>query len=110
CSASDTVVVVEGVEDDDDDTPESAQSIEDTDKIKIYPNPARDKIFIELDINERLLKSIRLVDATGAVVYAGEDIPTDELITIDTKNFARGVYYMVIQVSNEVYQQQVILH
>lgn len=110
CSASDTVVVVEGVEDDDDEDPESAQSVEETDKIKIFPNPARDKIFVELDVNERLLKSMKLVDASGAVVYSGEDYRTDDVITIETGHYARGVYYLVLQLGDTVYQKQIVLH
>ncbi|MFO8235587.1 MAG: T9SS type A sorting domain-containing protein, partial [Bacteroidales bacterium] len=107
CSAADTIVLIEGEEDIDDT---GVESVEETDNIKIFPNPARDKIFVELDVDESLLRSMRLVDATGAVVYSGEDYRTDDVITIETNNYARGVYYLILQLGDNIYQKKVVLH
>ena len=56
---------------------------------KIYPNPAQDRITIELDIDSKY-KQLQLFDMTSSLVKA---IPVStNRMAIDISDFARGVY------------------
>ncbi len=58
----------------------------------IYPNPARDKIFIKFLDQSMQAYYIRVVDLIGRTMYM---LPNPELNNgIDVKNFAAGTYYL----------------
>ncbi len=58
--------------------------------VRIYPNPAGDILSIEYGQSREPLQAA-LYDATGRKVWNGM---IQDKITIDTKNFARGLYFL----------------
>jgi hypothetical protein len=66
--------------------------------LSVYPNPTSADVSIET--SNVLIKSIEVIDVTGKVVYSTtSDL---EIVTLNLKNVASGVYYVKIQSNNTV--------
>ncbi len=65
--------------------------------LKIYPNPASDKINIQFEktVSENL--GIRIVNTTGTEVYSGVINPSGKLIRLDVRSLLTGIYFVTIQ-------------
>lgn len=63
--------------------------------LKIYPNPAKDKLTIEFTDFETSNCSLELISPLGQVLYTKDDSePKEEL---DLKSFPAGIYYLKVQ-------------
>jgi len=102
CTASDTIYVEE-------EEPEGIISLEDNDIINIFPNPAEDKFYIQLKTREKTIEMMRLIEATGGQVYMQKNVDGKGTLTIDTENYARGIYYLILQVGDKYYQKKIVL-
>jgi len=68
-----------------------------TDAITIYPNPVGDRLSVFLGTTEQN-KTIRIVNSLGQTL---ETFSTaDKTLTVDTKDFPSGVYYLQVQTGN----------
>lgn len=63
-----------------------------TTQIKIYPNPAQDKININSNVG---INVVRIFDITGRTMYETCDVNRSDM-SIDISNFAKGVYIIHI--------------
>jgi hypothetical protein len=65
--------------------------------VKIYPNPAKDKVFIDVgDINFQSGNSITITNAVGQEIYA--NAITEKLTQIDISNWnSNGIYIFKIK-------------
>ncbi len=71
-------------------------------ELKIYPNPARNKVYIE---SSKMIKQIRLINISGQVV---KDISVDALNTeINVNNFKTGIYFMQIHIGERIITERV---
>lgn len=61
--------------------------------IKVYPNPVKDRLFIE--DSEGIIKSIKIFNNTGKLIKTFSE-PTESVHKIDT-NFANGIYHIIIE-------------
>jgi hypothetical protein len=61
-------------------------------QLEVYPQPATDFIRIKYDGNEKLLVSIR--DLFGKIIYEQRCSPVNNEITIPTKEFISGNYFV----------------
>ncbi len=70
-------------------------------QIKIYPNPAKDKLTLEWTDNIKI-KKITLSNILGQVVYTikGKNINIRNFV-IDLSNYKSGVYYLNIQTKED---------
>lgn len=68
-------------------------------QLKIYPNPAPDRLFISLINPTDKKMSIRLYNNIGQLVYRKDlDMPGhDEILDIPMMRFAKGVYYLKLR-------------
>ncbi len=66
-------------------------------KLKLFPNPANDKMNIVFDDNEEY--RIRIFDNLGRLIY--ESKPEKSYINLDLKNFNDGVYYISAKSENK---------
>lgn len=70
-------------------------------KFKIFPNPVKDKIFIETSDK---LKNIEVFDETGRII---QSIINPEKI-INFSSYKKGIYFIKINTSNNQYVQKII--
>ncbi len=61
--------------------------------VKLYPNPAKEKVTLSLDGNV-FLKEVTVLNSVGAVVYRGQAGNNEKNITVDISAFAAGTYLM----------------
>ena len=61
------------------------------DAITIFPNPAKDEVYIDLGKISSTVKSICITNYLGQEMYCNENI-SQSVISVNTKNFASGVY------------------
>lgn len=70
-------------------------------EIKIYPNPAGDWLWVELDGTERTAARLAVVDVTGRDVFriSNDGIRSGERILwqLDVKNAPPGTYFLVLE-------------
>ena len=83
---------------------------EDLNEFKLYPNPTRDFVLLEIPKYLGFNCEIELYDSRGSQL---ERINVQELqsnqITIDLTGFSNGIYQMVVRYSNgDVWNQKVI--
>jgi hypothetical protein len=81
-------------------------AINGTSAISIYPNPAKEVVYVDLKGIEGAAK-IRIMDLNGRVVYSIEQSKSN--ISIDLKTFARGVYMIQVITGNELINQKIEL-
>jgi len=61
-------------------------------EITLYPNPAKDRIFIQAtDIQ---VEQLTIVDQAGKTIYRKEDFNQEETIEISTSNIPSGFYFV----------------
>ncbi len=68
-------------------------------QLKLYPNPAPDKLFISIMNPTDKKLSIRLFNTIGQLVYRKdyELSGNDEMLNIPMQRFAKGVYYLKLK-------------
>jgi hypothetical protein len=105
CSASDQIVIEE-----EEDDEVGILSIEDSKFIKVFPNPAEDKVFLQIALNRTQEATMKLIDTRGGMVLENRTFNTDETLEIQTNQYPRGVYYLVVEIDKQRYQKKIILH
>lgn len=75
--------------------------VEGLSKFEIYPNPANDVIFVNLDAKEAIDGELRILDLVGRELYVTPaDIQGIRNVTIPVKNLSEGVYYLDFVTAN----------
>ena len=79
--------------------------------VKLYPNPAEDRINIEIDNTGEQKTVVELVTVTGTVIYRMEYRNSQDHFAgqIDVSDYARGMYFVRIRQGSEVYNGKIIL-
>jgi PKD repeat protein len=79
----------------------SALGIEELSKkekgLKVYPNPATDKLFLEFSLEQRETTTIKLMDSSGKVVYSAVFNPGMQMVNIDLSSLSKGMYFIHIR-------------
>ena len=70
--------------------------------INVFPNPANDKLFIEIPVNETL-KQIRIIAPDGKCVQTSNEL------TIDLSNFADGNYFVEIHTTTRIVKKKILI-
>ena len=80
-------------------------------RIKIYPNPAKDQVFISLNDSEITSVQISIMDVNGKVYYSKSELPVNEGIGSFQLDIADGLYFVKIinPITNEIFQQKLVL-
>ncbi|NEM97525.1 Ig-like domain-containing protein [Pontibacter burrus] len=102
-SATQTIVVEECVTGVEDEEPPH--------KFVMFPNPAKDNLYLEVDLPQRTDVSIRLVDARGRVIlkqdYTGKAGAFTE--TLKLGEMAKGLYILQLTTKDGMYSRRVVL-
>ena len=67
--------------------------------IKVYPNPAMDKLTIEFDLALQEATTLKLIDSGGKVVHSEVITPGMRMVNIDLSTLREGLY--LIQISTD---------
>ena len=64
-------------------------------KFNVYPNPANDRFTVSIDNIKSIDMTLQLVNISGQIVYRNElkNIQTQN-VEINSRNFAKGIYYL----------------
>jgi len=83
-------------------------SVEEKVSLKVYPNPSNGIFKIELT-NKAYIKNIKIYDFTGKQLFI--DLIPDinrNYYSIDLSNHSAGLYILLVQSNEEVYQERII--
>jgi len=67
--------------------------------LQTYPNPAQDQAILRFNLDQKSSVSAKLTDAMGRVVWtlaSGSKVAGAQEVIVDTRNFANGVYSLVL--------------
>ncbi|MFN5415822.1 MAG: T9SS type A sorting domain-containing protein [Flavobacteriia bacterium] len=81
--------------------------------LSVYPNPAKDKIAIEINLNNKSNVSLNITDLTGKVVLAkelGNQKAGNHTYTVDTNTISNGVYVMNIVTNGVVSAHKLVIN
>jgi hypothetical protein len=80
-------------------------------QVRVYPNPAEDKINIEIDNTGEQETVIELVTTTGTLIYRKEYRSNLDHFAgqIDVSGYARGMYFVRIRQGGGVYNGKIII-
>jgi len=76
-------------------------------RLRIFPNPAHDRVSVELSAGKRTETSVRLTDLQGRIIYQkniGSVTSMSELVNLP----AAGMYLLQVQVGNQSQTQEVV--
>lgn len=71
--------------------------------LNVYPNPAKDEVNISFNLADAANASVKVIDVTGKEVAAQSSanaVSGAQNFTINTSNFAAGVYTVVVEHNN----------
>jgi hypothetical protein len=75
----------------------SAKNLSDgTDRIRLYPNPARQNIYLDIPQNYAMVRSIKVFSITGNLVEEKAVQSSAKSLQYDVSQFNKGVYFMEI--------------
>jgi hypothetical protein len=70
------------------------ETLEQKDEILLYPNPAKDEVFIALDEPELLKIEITVMDANGKIVFANSVLDVRDGLAKFTLDVDNGIYFV----------------
>jgi hypothetical protein len=78
---------------------------------RVYPNPAEDRINIEIDNSGSQETVVELVTVTGTVIYHREYRNSQDHFAgqIDVSDYARGMYFVRIRQGSGMYNEKIVL-
>jgi hypothetical protein len=92
------------------DSQTSVQAFESEDIINIFPNPAKEFCYIDLDFASPRNVNIELLDLTGRVVYNyNAGIISDKQISLNLNEFSKGIYLVKIISGEKVTTKKIII-
>lgn len=76
--------------------------------VNIYPNPASETVFIDLQSVDRPIERVRLMDITGRTVDSYRLNP--ERTQINLTSLQTGTYFFEFMIENEIYHKKLIIN
>jgi Secretion system C-terminal sorting domain len=78
--------------------------------IKIYPNPVKDKLFVNLENVQLTVDKILLFNSTGKLVFSSEGTEIkSKTIEIPTLNYNTGLYNLNLYTKQGVIQRKIVI-
>jgi hypothetical protein len=77
--------------------------------LKVYPNPASDHVYIELQQNH-MGAEIQILDVFGRDVTKLQVLSQQTLVLWELKNINSGVYFYQTQINGEVYRGKIVVN
>ena len=80
--------------------------------MNVYPNPVRDKVFIEYVKNDDRAVVFRLYDERGRLVaknFQGRQDKGKNLITYDVSTLKKGVYFIRVETGSSYKSRKILI-
>lgn len=78
-----------------------------TDNMRLFPNPVTDRLTVDLsDTDDMIVKSLTIYDLQGRA-WIQQNEPFTELF-IDTENWPRGVYMLVLETNKKTFVEKIL--
>jgi hypothetical protein len=79
--------------------------------LSIYPNPANDKVFLRIEMNESLTAQVALVDLLGKTIFSNELNLTagSNLKEMRLDNLNKGIYILRLTIKGQTTNQKLIV-
>lgn len=78
--------------------------------VTVYPNPAQNQVFIDLNTNGRAMAKIKLLDLSGKIVSEREfSFVDNHHAEMDVRHLPKGVYQAMVLVGEEQHVKKVII-
>ncbi|GAB4207898.1 MAG: hypothetical protein Fur0023_19060 [Bacteroidia bacterium] len=71
----------------------------------VYPNPAKDWIYILT--NDNLQKNVQVTDVSGKIIY--QNTFNENVIALSSKNWQSGIYFIKITTDKNTFTQKIII-
>lgn len=82
--------------------------------IEIYPNPAQDIAYLNLNMKENSSVNVRILNLSGQIVYEFANpiniYSGENNILINTQNFTNGVYIVTVSTNQETLNSRLIIN
>ncbi|MGE3825077.1 MAG: T9SS type A sorting domain-containing protein, partial [Bacteroidia bacterium] len=76
----------------------------------VYPNPATDKVTVDLTAYANTGVAIKVVNAIGQEVFSGnKKLLTTPVFTINTEAWAKGIYLFTVSTEDSVMTERIVL-
>jgi hypothetical protein len=76
---------------------------------KVYPNPAKSELVIEILNQPEIYKNIRLIDSSGKILLS-RIIDNEQIIKIETAKFKSGIYIIEIKTTESVITKKISIY
>ena len=76
-------------------------------EVLIYPNPANQQLFIQLQTVEPLVK-VEMFDVFGKMVF-NKSINNHQIVELNLSNLSKGVYLLQLSLQNKLLEKKVVL-
>lgn len=77
--------------------------------VLVYPNPASEKIMIDLQKENQNSLSIQMLDLQGRALYTRDSNKQVEQIEIETTDFTPGIYFLEIRSAQKTSVQKIVI-
>ena len=85
----------------------SSDEVEEPDRVEVFPNPAKDQLYIRFSETPSNVVVVRLYDMTGRLVYTATS--TDQVLSIPIQQFRSGIYTILIQQNENQFVNHLIV-
>ncbi|MFT5217308.1 MAG: hypothetical protein ACI83H_002445 [Glaciecola sp.] len=94
----------------DNDSPTSVREIKEEElPIKIYPNPAKNNVFVQIENHKNKEVEIIFFDAFGKTIFRAESQAKNIYKNINVSDLSKGVYFMQITHDNLVQTKKIVV-
>jgi hypothetical protein len=80
--------------------------------IDVYPNPAKEKIFISLDMNQQEITGLKIMDVHGNLQKQfSEEAQKNRTspLSVEINDFASGVYFILIETDRTRFAEKIVV-
>lgn len=79
-------------------------------KLEVYPNPASNNIFLNIDMEMESYVSVKIVDLLGHVIYKNDEIKSNTKQRISTNSWNNGLYLVSVQSDNSMITKKILIN
>lgn len=92
-----------------DQSPSDSTNIYEIQKLKLYPNPAKDYLTVEYDVLFVKEAKLQIYNSIGAVVYTKTLVEKKDNLRIPVSEYKNGLYFCSLQIDGKLLNTRKIL-